>query len=149
MNMEIAQKAQFSAEKAQLSADNMEKMTAHMQGIAAKTEQETVSMKVVTYVTLFFLPGTFVSVSSCCSYLGMGGADMFSPQTLMSTDIIKYSLDNNGAFTRQFSLGCLKIYLCVTVPMMIATFLASWIFRVCENRTFRRREKELLGYADP
>ncbi len=73
MNMEIAQKAQFSAEKAQVSADNMEKMTAHMQRIAAKTEQETVSMKVVTYVTLFFLPGTFVSVSSCHSHVHTDG----------------------------------------------------------------------------
>ena len=145
MNMEIAQKAQFSAEKAQVSADNMEKMTAHMQRIAAKTEQETVSMKVVTYVTLFFLPGTFVSVSSCHSHVDPGGptADVF-PQTLMSTDIIKYSPDNNGALTRQFSLGCLTIYLYVTVPMMAATFIASWLFRVCENRTFQRRNKELL-----
>lgn len=144
MNMEIAQKAQISAEKAQVSADNMEKMTAHMHGIAAKTEQETVSMKVVTYVTLFFLPGTFVSVRNCRSHTDGPTADMFSPQTLMSTDIIKYSLDNNGALTRQFSFGCLKIYLYVTLPMMAATFFASWLFRVYENRVFQRRDKEAL-----
>jgi len=81
MNMEIAQKAQISAEKAQVSADNMEKMTAYMQRIAAKTEQETVSMRIVTYVTLFFLPGTFVSVSSCRSHMDMDG-----PMTDFSTD---------------------------------------------------------------
>ena len=64
MNREIAHKAQASAEKAQVSAYNMEKMTSHMQRIAEKTEQETVSMRIVTYLTLFFLPGTFVSVSN-------------------------------------------------------------------------------------
>lgn len=145
MNMEIAQKAQFSAEKAQVSADNMEKMTEQMRRIAVKTEQETVSMKVVTYVTLFFLPGTFVSVSSCLSQVNTDGAtaDLFSLQTLMSTDIIKYSLDNNGTFTRQFSVGCLAIYLYVTLPMMAVTFFASWLFRVSENRTFQRRNREL------
>jgi hypothetical protein len=49
--------------KAQLSADRMEKMTASMRQIAEKTEQETVSMRIVTIVTLFYLPGTFISVS--------------------------------------------------------------------------------------
>jgi len=42
----------------------MEQMTSRMEEIALKTEEETVSMRIVTYVTLFFLPGTFVSVSS-------------------------------------------------------------------------------------
>ena len=31
--------------------------------LARKTEKETVAMKVITFVTLLFLPGTFVSVS--------------------------------------------------------------------------------------
>lgn len=51
------------AQKAQLSADKMEKMTQEMHEIAKKTERETVSMKIITLVTLFFLPGTFISVS--------------------------------------------------------------------------------------
>lgn len=49
--------------KAQKSADRMEKITVDMHKIAQKTKQETVSMKVITVVTLFFLPGTFISVS--------------------------------------------------------------------------------------
>jgi hypothetical protein len=64
MHMEIAQRAQASAEKAQVSADNMEKLTSQMRRIAEKTEQETVSMRIVTYLALFFLPGTFISVSN-------------------------------------------------------------------------------------
>lgn len=33
-----------------------------MEDIAVKTKQETVSMRIITVVTLFFLPGTFISV---------------------------------------------------------------------------------------
>jgi len=49
--------------KAQQSAENMEWMTKDMHIIAQKTQQETVSMRIITLVTLFFLPGTFISVS--------------------------------------------------------------------------------------
>lgn len=51
------------AEKAQKSAENMEAMTVEMHTIAQKTKVETVSMRIITLVTLFFLPGTFISVS--------------------------------------------------------------------------------------
>ena len=56
-NMElIAQETQFSTV-------NMERSTWDMHDIARKTKQETVSMRIITLVTLFFLPGTFISVS--------------------------------------------------------------------------------------
>ena len=57
------------AEKAQMSAEKMEALTEQMNDIAIKTERETVSMRIVTIVTLFFLPGTFVSVSNAESCL--------------------------------------------------------------------------------
>jgi Mg2+ and Co2+ transporter CorA len=41
----------------------MEKVTVHMKTIAEKTEKETIFMRIITIVTLFFLPGTFVAVS--------------------------------------------------------------------------------------
>ncbi len=44
------------AEQAGATAKNME-------DIAVKTKLETVSMRIITLVTLFFLPGTFISVS--------------------------------------------------------------------------------------
>ena len=50
------------AQEAQLSARNMETMTHDMHTIAQKTKQETISMRIITLVTLFFLPGTFISV---------------------------------------------------------------------------------------
>ena len=51
------------AQRTQLSTINMEKSTWDMHDIAHKTKQETVSMRIITLVTLFFLPGTFISVS--------------------------------------------------------------------------------------
>jgi hypothetical protein len=33
-----------------------------MHGIAQQTRREAVSMRIITLVTLFFLPGTFVAV---------------------------------------------------------------------------------------
>jgi hypothetical protein len=50
------------AQKAQGSADHMVLLTDEMHDIAKKTKQETVSMRVITSVTLFFLPATFCAV---------------------------------------------------------------------------------------
>ena len=46
------------------SSKSMVLMTEDMNDIARKTKIETVSMKVITLVTLFFLPGTFISVGT-------------------------------------------------------------------------------------
>jgi Mg2+ and Co2+ transporter CorA len=40
----------------------MQTLTGEMHELAQKTTQETVSMRIITLVTLFFLPGTFISV---------------------------------------------------------------------------------------
>ena len=67
------------AQEAKVSAKKMEEMTLQMHEIASKTKVETVSMRIITLVTLFFLPGTFISVSlsrttlspraNCCRHL--------------------------------------------------------------------------------
>lgn len=51
------------ASEAQTSAKHVERMTKQMHGIARSTKVETVSMRIITFVTLVYLPGTFVSVS--------------------------------------------------------------------------------------
>lgn len=58
------------SEKAQDSADNMHLLTSKMHWIAQKTLDDTVAMKTITWVALFFLPGTFVSASTLMSWLG-------------------------------------------------------------------------------
>ena len=54
---------EYFAKKSQESANNMEAMTRKMRITAEKTERETISMRVITSVTLFFLPATFLAVS--------------------------------------------------------------------------------------
>ncbi|EPE29986.1 hypothetical protein GLAREA_01146 [Glarea lozoyensis ATCC 20868] len=94
------------ASRAQLSTANMETMTESMHQIAIKTKKETVSMRIITLVTLFFLPGTFIS-------------------TIMSTDIVQYKISDNGKSQEIFQLGALQLYLAITLPLMFITF-ASW-----------------------
>jgi len=105
-NKRAVESSKIYAKRAQLSTDRMEKMTDAMFEIAKKTQQETVSMKIITLVTLFFLPGTFIS------YL------LF--QTIMSTDIIQFK-DN----AKEYQSGALNWYIMITIPFMAATF-GSW-----------------------
>lgn len=63
------QSSEKKAEKAQQSAENMEDMTEIMFKVARKTERETVAMKVITLVTLFFLPATFICVCILARFL--------------------------------------------------------------------------------
>jgi hypothetical protein len=58
-----AKASESSAKKAEVSADQMAVLTLDMHEIAQKTKRETVSMRVITSVTLFFLPATFMAVS--------------------------------------------------------------------------------------
>ncbi|KAF2191006.1 hypothetical protein K469DRAFT_696760 [Zopfia rhizophila CBS 207.26] len=115
-----------SAKKAQVSADKMETMTVSMHNIARKTKQETVSMRIITLVTLFFLPGTFIG-------------------TFMSTDIIKFETNN----TQHFQPQGLKVYLGICVPLMVATFLA-WYFVYKSTNKGERPENQTTadGYSD-
>ncbi|KAH7393821.1 hypothetical protein DE146DRAFT_660113 [Phaeosphaeria sp. MPI-PUGE-AT-0046c] len=94
------------AKKAQQSADHMETMTIEMHEIAKKTKQETVSMRVITTVTLFFLPATFIA-------------------TFMSTDILKFEHDQ-----QDFQIKGLRTYLAIALPLTVLTF-AAWYVIYC------------------
>lgn len=116
--------------------------------IAVKTKEETVSMRVITLVTLFFLPGTFISVSdmflvyklvsSCPSSIKIHAKR--TPQTVMRTDIVTWQTTQESR--QVFQLGALKLYLAITIPMMAATFTAWWVVYWCMNR---RQETKAFG----
>lgn len=105
----------------------MENMTRQMHKIAVKTEKETVSMRIITLVTLFFLPGTFVSVS--LDFL-FSEVLLIGIQTLMSTDIIQFSSNQ-----RTFSSAATKTYIGITLPFMFFTFLSAYLYYHCVKRT--------------
>lgn len=86
------------------STKSMFKMTKDMNDIARKTKIETVSMKVITLVTLFFLPGTFIS-------------------SLMSTDVFQ-SHDAGPKEPRPYAhLNPLQLYLVLSLPLTVVTLL--------------------------
>lgn len=130
------------AEKAQLSAINMENMTQKMSDIAEKTETETVSMRIITCVTLFFLPGTFMAVSvlwECTlerifTYL----------QALFSTPIINYQkLSEEGGYSwSHIGVGALKLYAIASLPLVFITFAAWGIMDLSARRQRKKRKFE-------
>ena len=63
MNFQTNQSSILLASHSNASSLNMQKMALEMNELARKTKTETASMKVITLVTLAFLPATFVSVS--------------------------------------------------------------------------------------
>lgn len=112
------------ANRAQESQRQMEDMTRQMNILAEKTQQETVSMRIITLVTLFFLPGTFIS-------------------TLMSTPIIQFaSSDDAGMVPSRevFSLQALRLFFKITVPLMLATFLAWYVMYWWTRRRSKSRQ---------
>jgi len=113
-------------ERTQASADAMQTLTEDMQWIALKTQDDTVSMKVITLVTLFFLPGTFMS-------------------TVMSTPIVTFPINDEGQQRKVVATGAVQLWFTVTVPLMIFTFLAWWGVKILERH---RQQKERARYED-
>ncbi|OQV07953.1 hypothetical protein CLAIMM_12305 [Cladophialophora immunda] len=89
--------------EARASAKRMEELTEQMQDLTFKTTLETVLMRIITVVTVFFLPATFVS-------------------TLMSTDIVHFTPQDFKITSGSTSLGAVKLFLCLTLSLMAATF---------------------------
>lgn len=124
------QASKMLGESTHSSALKMQGLTEEMSEVARQTQKDTVSMRIITVITLIFLPGTFIS-------------------TLMSTDIIRYSSDNGGPPTRVFSRKALDLFLIICLPLMFITVMA-WIVTqyILDRRAKARRlqkEKEALS----
>lgn len=133
------------AEKARHSAAKMEVMTQRMHDIAIETKHETVSMHMITFVALCFLPGTFISVSLGLSPVSK--ALLKDSQTLMSTDIIRFHPPRSEDSEKVFSGEALKLFLAITLPLMALSFLV-WVstFYLRTGRVklrFRNEEKTI------
>jgi hypothetical protein len=109
------------SEKAHISTRKMEVMTISMEAIAKKTERETILIRIITVVTLLFLPATYVS-------------------TLMSTDIIHYQNENGGT-VRTFIPEALKFYFAITIPLTILTLICAYLFRWREHYKVKKRDE--------
>lgn len=95
------------ATEARCSAQRMEEMTKEMKSLTKKTTLETVLVRIITVVTVFFLPATFVS-------------------TFMSTDIVNYKPADGNITSGSTSLGAVKFFVCLTFSLMFATFTSGY-----------------------
>ncbi|KAI1031121.1 hypothetical protein LB504_000075 [Fusarium proliferatum] len=92
-----------------------------MERIAHKTEQETISMHVVTCVTLAFLPGTFVASGLI--------------------EINKSSNDIDSSVI--FHPGAFKLFTVICFPLMFITF-ALWfiVFKLLARKARKQESQE-------
>lgn len=77
--------------------------------VAMASQRDSSSMKVMAFVTMSFLPGTFVA-------------------SIFSMPLFDWSASDRAAiFRRDFWLPRLRMYLAITIPLMAFTF-AIWGF---------------------
>lgn len=135
------------AQKSQQSAMEMQRITEEMHEIAEKTKRDTVSMKIITWVTLFFLPGTFISVSLSIGLFNLGSF----LQTLMSTPIVHFGNHKEDfSFMKNVGWGALKLYLAMSLPLVALTLLGWYGIRLREKYKYqkereRKRNERALG----
>lgn len=99
-----------------------------------KTGLDAVAMKVITVITLVYLPMTFVS-------------------TFFSTDVVKYQPDDSSgpstsgagsdmATSReQLSTLALKRFFAISIPLMVVTFLCALGWYRWETHRIKKRAK--------
>ncbi|KAF5511302.1 hypothetical protein CGCS363_v002438 [Colletotrichum siamense] len=97
------------------------KLTASMYDQADRSAVEAIAVRIVTIVTLIYLPATFSS-------------------TFFSTDVVKYQ---DGEV---FSQIALDRFLQVTLPLMFLTFVPAGIWFCLERRRRAKRSHETKGY---
>ncbi|KAI5464962.1 hypothetical protein BGZ63DRAFT_421949 [Mariannaea sp. PMI_226] len=108
--------------------------SAHRQGrkmerIANQAEQEAGSMHIITFVTLAFLPGTFVAT--------------FFQSGLVSLPDGEHQLDGGASKKVQLNEEAFKMFCKICFPLMALTFLFWFIAYYClKARRSRRRQQE-------
>ncbi|KAI1386686.1 uncharacterized protein F4822DRAFT_410936 [Hypoxylon trugodes] len=133
--------SEYFAKSAKTSSDKMELMTAKMHDIAVRTEQETVSMHVITIFTLIFLPGTFIAVWAWIPRLFPHFLTL--RQTLFSSGVFQWNDDGNLGSDWVIRKNALKLFFSVSLPMM-AIILSAWSILYLYMRRKREQEKRRL-----
>lgn len=93
--LQSGQRVEAMTQDMHKSTIEMESMTKSMKQVAEKTEKQTTSMHIITLVTLFFLPGTFVAVRFVLPHLWTTLQFLTNRQTFFSSGT--YQWDQNDA----------------------------------------------------
>ncbi|RYP21567.1 hypothetical protein DL765_002203 [Monosporascus sp. GIB2] len=151
LHYKSARTSEYFAHSAKVSSHRMEEWTVKMHRIAVKTEQETISMHVITIFTLIFLPGTFLAVRLAAPRLfsDLCTAALTSWQTFFSSGVLNWNdeglLDSDWVLRSE----ALKLFLFICVPLMIV-ILAGWSLMYMVVRRKRKATESAIhdGYAD-
>jgi hypothetical protein len=115
------------------TAEKMEGLTRCTYSVGVSAQKEAIVMRIITVVTLFYLPATFVSVGRSIGYRGEPITN--SPPTFFSTDVVKYqsgdaaggnSLSANSSGS-SFSGVAMNRWLQVSLPLTAITIVAAFI----------------------
>ncbi|KAI1208378.1 uncharacterized protein F4807DRAFT_431109 [Annulohypoxylon truncatum] len=130
--------SEYFANSARTSSNRMELMTQKMHSIAIRTEQETVSMHVITIFTLIFLPGTFIAVWT--KFPRLFPHLLTSAQTLFSSGVFNWNDDGNLDSEWVIRDSALKLFFSVSLPMMVI-ILSAWSVLYFYMRRKRKDEE--------
>lgn len=105
-------------------AVKQEALATSMWQFSEQGQKEAIAMRIITVITLLYLPPTFV-----CTFFG--------------TDVIKYQ--DGGQDAVYFSTAALKSFFEVTIPLWIITILVVYIFNKTESTKREKRALELVS----
>jgi len=109
------------------ATEKMETLTRSMHKIGLMSQKEAIAMRIITVVTLIFLPATFVS-------------------TFFSTDVVKYQNQNNGGgLAGSFSQTAMLRWLEVALPLTVVTLIVGYI---CFRWADKHRKREWLPFHE-
>lgn len=110
-----------------------------MEKIAYKTEQETISMHVITFVALIFLPGTFVAVRFVWWFLQkLPFSALTSQQTFFQSGLLTWE-PNGDSEELFFNWDGFELFAKICFPLMAFTLIIWWWFYVWLKSRARRR----------
>ncbi|KAK7914324.1 hypothetical protein PG985_012027 [Apiospora marii] len=106
------------------NALKQESVAASMWEFSERGQKEAIAMRIITVITLLYLPPTFVS-------------------TFFSTDVVKYQDGGKGKV--YFSQDALNSFLYVTIPLWVLTLVIVVLYYRWEARRKSRRPRELVS----
>jgi hypothetical protein len=105
--------------------------------------KEAIIMRIITIVTLIYLPATFTSVSQNSLFHASCTIILTKRQTLFSTDIVKYQgQDANGSFSREAMFRWLQ----VTLPLSAMTLGVGYAWYRYQTVTSKKKGLHVLPY---
>lgn len=104
-------------------------------------------MRIITIVTLIYLPATFVSVSCFLRDNMISANSSIATQTFFSTDIVKYQGEPGlGSFSSMAMIRWLQ----VTVPLTVVTLSTAWLtYRSAKDvrQENERKRRQIYDYS--